>query len=317
MKRYIKNPIISRHDIVSDMDELRDVSSVFNAGVIKWGIKILLLLRVKNRARETLLVKAISDDGYSFNISAQPVEFIGLDKQKDHVIYHIYDPRITEIENKYYIMCAMDTSKGCFLGLFTTDNFDQLYFQGFVSEPDVRNGVLFSEKIQGSYYRLERPNRCLLENGPKTGSGITVSRSADLIHWEKVSDLFAGRPHYWDELIGSGPPPIKTRQGWLHIYHGVATHFASSNIYQAGYSLLDINNPQIVLKRGKYNILEPRELYELTGQVPNVVFPSGIIADEYDEEGFIEDKSPIKIYYGAADTVVALVETTLNEIIKM
>ncbi len=317
MKRSSRNPIITRQDIISDLEALRDVSSVFNPGAAVFKENILLLLRVQNRARETFLVKAESEDGYSFNISESPVEFIGLDNQSDRSIYHIYDPRISQIEEKYYILCAMDTSEGCFLGLFETDDFEHLHFQGYVSEPDVRNGVLFPEKINGFYYRLERPNRCLLDNGPKTGSTITVSRSADMLKWERISDLFSGRPHYWDELIGSGPPPIKTRKGWLHIYHGVATHFASSNIYQAGYCLLDLNQPEKVIKREKYNILEPRELYELTGQVPNVVFPSGMIALEYDQEGFINENGRILIYYGAADTVVALAETTLNDILKL
>ena len=94
--------------------------------------------------------------------------------------------------------------------------------------------------------------------------------------------LIEGRFHYWDEFIGSGPPPVKTRQGWLHIYHGVAGHFGSSNIYQAGVMLLDLNDPSKVLARSWCNILEPRELFELTGQVPNVVFPSGMIVKDFD-----------------------------------
>jgi predicted GH43/DUF377 family glycosyl hydrolase len=125
----------------------------------------------------------------------------------------------------------------------------------------------------------------------------------------------SGRFHFWDELIGSGPPPVKTRDGWLHIYHGVATHFASSNIYQAGVVLLDLDDPTKVLGRCRDNILEPREPYELTGQVPNVVFPSGWVVDRFDETGCACSDSPVKIYYGAADTVVALAETTIGELV--
>ncbi|MCB5250430.1 MAG: glycoside hydrolase family 130 protein [Candidatus Cloacimonadales bacterium] len=317
MKRYLHNPVISRRDIVSDLKELSDVSSVFNPGAILFNGKITLLLRVQNRGRETLLVKAVSDDGYKFDISSQAVNIRGLDFDGDRKIYHIYDPRITMLDGNYYIICAVDTSEACFLGLFETQDFDNLDFIDFISEPNVRNGVLFPEKIDDYYYRLERPNEHVLANGTKTGIAITISKSKDLIKWERISELFSGRPHYWDELIGSGPPPIKTRHGWLHIYHGVATHFSSSNIYQAGYSLLDLKSPEKVLYRSKYNILEPRELYELTGQVPNVVFPSGMIGVDYDSEGYLCDDSRILIYYGAADTVVALVETSLNELLKM
>ena len=126
----------------------------------------------------------------------------------------------------------------------------------------------------------------------------------------------SGRPHYWDELIGSGPPPIKTREGWLHMYHGVATHFASANIYQAGVVLLDLDDPTSVISRSTDNILEPRELYEMVGQVPNVVFPSGIIVEEFDDEGFAKPGSLVRIYYGAADTCIGLATTTIGELIE-
>jgi beta-1,4-mannooligosaccharide/beta-1,4-mannosyl-N-acetylglucosamine phosphorylase len=125
-----------------------------------------------------------------------------------------------------------------------------------------------------------------------------------------------GRLHYWDELIGSGPPPVKTRAGWLHVYHGVATHFAAANIYQAGVCLLDLNDPSRLIARGRNNVLEPREPYELSGQVPNVVFPTGIIVDEIDAEGYAAPQSKLRIYYGAADTVVALATATVGELLE-
>lgn len=125
-----------------------------------------------------------------------------------------------------------------------------------------------------------------------------------------------GRPHFWDELIGAGPPPIKTRQGWLLLYHGIATHFASSNIYQAGVALLALDDPSRVVARGRNNVLEPRETYELVGQVPNVVFPTGVIVEEIDSQGFATDDSLVRVYYGAADTVVCLATTTVRMLIE-
>lgn len=316
MKRYSKNPIITRESIFSESADLRDVSSVFNPGAVIFENKVLLLLRVQNRGRETLLVRALSENGTDFVLDQEPVHFTNLPQQEGLIIYHIYDPRITQIEDKYYVVCAMDTSQGCYLIQCHTEDFRTLHCMGIVSEPDVRNGVLFPEKINNKYFRLERPNQTLLQNGPKTGSSIYISFSEDLLHWQREEILFSGRPHYWDELIGSGPPPLKSRHGWIHLYHGVATHFASSNIYQAGFSILDLNNPAKVLKRGKYNILEPRELYELTGQVPNVVFPSGMISFDIDDEGFLKDDAQIMVYYGAADTSVALAYLSINEILE-
>jgi beta-1,4-mannooligosaccharide/beta-1,4-mannosyl-N-acetylglucosamine phosphorylase len=205
----------------------------------------------------------------------------------DEKVYHCYDARITKLHDRYYIMFAMDMESGCRLGLGCTDDFQEYEFLGIVSDDDNRNGVLFPEKINGKYMRFDRPNTVRLEGGPISGNSIFLSESDDLLTWKTITPVMSGRFHYWDENIGSGPPPVKTREGWLHIYHGIATHFASANIYQAGVSLHDLNDPSIVLYRGRYNILEPRELYELTGQVPNVVFPSGMIVEEVDDDGFV------------------------------
>ena len=125
----------------------------------------------------------------------------------------------------------------------------------------------------------------------------------------------SGHHHYWDERIGAGPPPIKTPDGWLLVYHGIADHFGSCCIYQAGVALLDTENPGIVKARSRYNILEPREMYEMVGQVPNVVFPSGMIVDDCDKNGIARPESRVLIYYGAADTAVALATSTVDRLL--
>ncbi len=315
MIRHPANPILTRKDIVSPHPALQDVSSVFNPGGTLFDGRILLLLRVQNRARETFLLKALSQDGIHFIVDAKPLPFIGLERCP-HRLYHIYDPRITLLDGTYHVLCALDTDQGCFLGWFTTPDFSALEFQGIVSGPDVRNGVLFPKKFDGYYLRFERPNLVALNGGVKSGCTIVCGRSSDLRNWETVAEVFSGRPHYWDELIGSGPPPIKTRQGWLHLYHGVATHFAGVNIYQMGVSLQDPMRPWLTLARGKYNILEPRELYELTGQVPNVVFPTAAIPLHTDPDGFALPETPILVYYGAADTCVCLATTSPRELLE-
>lgn len=311
MKRHPKNPLITRADIVSSHPALRDVSSVFNPGGLLWEGRILLLLRVQNRARETFLLKAVSTTGCDFEIDPNPIRVTGLEACP-HRIFHIYDPRLTLLEGTCHAICAMDTDQGCFLGWFSTRDFSELAFRGLVSGPETRNGVLFPQRFEGAYLRFERPNAVTLESGVKTGSAIVCSTSPDLVNWSPVAPVFSGRPRYWDELIGSGPPPLKTRRGWIHLYHGVATHFAP--IYQAGVSLQDLREPWKTISRGRCNILEPRELYELAGQVPNVVFPTAAIALRTDAEGCAEEDSPVLVYYGAADTCVALAETTIKEL---
>ncbi len=314
LKRHAANPILTRNDIPDLPPHLVDVSSVFNPGAIKFNDQYILLLRVQNRGRETFTLKATSQDGVRFTVEKNPVKFEGIEKIKEK-IYHVYDPRLTMLDGVCYIMFAMDMDDGCKLGLARTRNFETFEFMDMVGTGDVRNGVLFPEKVGGKYLRLERPNRQALSGGIMTGTEIWLSSSDDLLHWKEEGPVMSGRFHYWDETIGSGPPPIKTREGWLHIYHGVAHHFGSASIYQAGAVLLDLKDPRKVLARTRQNILEPRELYELTGQVPNVVFPSGLICETYDAQGFALPEAEIKVYYGAADTVVGLAVGRVKEVI--
>ncbi|HVP13641.1 MAG TPA: glycoside hydrolase family 130 protein [Phycisphaerae bacterium] len=314
MKRSSLNPILTRSDIPDIPPHVADVTSVFNPGAIRLGDRYLLLLRVQTRGRETVLMVAESRDGERFTVRPRIVHIEGLDAVKQ-TIYHVYDPRLTMIDGTVYIVFAADTDAGCRLGIARTSDFDRFEMVGFGGDEDARNGVLFPERHDGRYLRLERPNRTRLDSGVTTGTEIMLSESDDLVYWRPVGPVMAGRFHYWDELIGSGPPPVKTRAGWLHIYHGVATHFAAANIYQAGVVLLDLDEPHHVLARCRENILEPRELCELVGQVPNVVFPSGMIVEDFDAEGFAEPDGLVRVYYGAADTVVCLATTTVADLI--
>jgi len=315
MKRYADNPILTRSDIPDLPPHIVDVSSVFNPGAIRVGDRYMLLLRVQTRGRETVLMVAESTDGERFSVRPRVVQIDGIEAL-DQKLYHIYDPRLTRIDETLYIVFAADTDDGCRLGVARTDDFERFELVSFGGNEETRNGVLFPERLNGRILRLERPNRVQLAGGVTTGTEIVLAESEDLVKWRTLGPVMAGRLHYWDELIGSGPPPVKTREGWLHIYHGVATHFASANIYQAGVVLLDLADPRRVLARSRNNILEPREPYELTGQVPNVVFPSGMIVDEYDDEEYARPNSLVRVYYGAADTVVGLATTTIEDLLK-
>ena len=114
--------------------------------------------------------------------------------------------------------------------------------------------------------------------------------------------------------MGAGPPPLKTEHGWLLLYHGVASHL-NAGIYQAGAVLLDLDDPSQVIARTRDNILEPRLPWELTGQVPGVVFPSGWVVREPDgsepgPEGASDDAEAL-VYYGAADTHMGIAFTSV------
>ena len=312
--RSSDNPIVTGFDVPAMPPDVVDPTSVFNPGATKFGDHYLLLLRVQSRGRRTFLVVAESENGRDFDVRRGIVRIEGLD-EKAEGIHHVFDPRITRIDDTWYVMFAVDTDTICRVGVARTTDFERFELVGIEPGPDVRNGVLFPTFRDGKYLRLDRPNRIQLADGPTTGDEIVLSESEDLVHWQALGPVLQGRPRLWDERIGAGPPPLLTKRGWLVVYHGVATHFSGTNIYQAGAALLDLDDPRRVIARTRDNILEPRKLYELVGQVPNVVFPSGWIVDEIDDEGFASEDGRVLLYYGAADTSVCLATSNVGRLL--
>ena len=311
LQRDPGNPILRPADIPAIRPDLVDVSSVFNPGAAMWRGRERLLLRVQTRGRTTVVIPAERRPGGDIEILSRVVEF----ELPDPRPLHVYDPRLTVIDDRLYAVLACDFPDGCRLLTARTDDFETWETIALDPDGDRRNGVLFPDRIDGRYLRLERPNTASRVGAPPTGSAIVLAASDDLATWHPIADVMAGRPARWDELIGAGPPPLRTRDGWLLVYHGVATHFAAANIYQAGVALLDLYDPARVIARGAFNILEPRESWELAGQVPNVVFPSGMVVEEVDAEGYADPDAVVRLYYGAADTVVGLASTTVAELV--
>ena len=308
-RRVSSNPIITRTDVPNTV-AFSDVSSIFNPGVITHGDEIVLVARVQTRGRRTHFLVGRSGDGLRFRFSPRPIVFDGFDPIAIGA-YHVYDARVTRIEGAIYLTVAIDTDEGCRCGIASTSDFESFSWLGITDDTDIRNVVLFPRRIGGAFARLDRPNTAGSGGEPPSGDTMYYSTSPDLLTWTRRGEVMRGRPRYWDERIGSGPPPILTEHGWLHVYHGVATHFASVNLYQAGVVLLERDDPSRVVARGPANVLEPREPYELTGQVPNVVFPTGWTIQEP-----ITDAARVRLYYGAADTVIGLAESTIGELVS-
>lgn len=314
LERIHTNPAITREDIPDVAPHVIDATSVFNPGAVEIDDRVVLLLRVQTRGRRTFFMRAESADGARFEVEPRLVPVNGLHRHQQDV-YHCYDPRVTRVDGELYVVFAMDTDRGCRLGVARTDDLRSLEFMDAGGEEDVRNGVLFPERIGGRFARLDRPNLVGFESGVTSGDTVRLSLSDDLVEWEPAGTVMSGRLHYWDELIGPGPPPVRTRDGWLLVYHGIATHLAGACIYQAGAALLDLEDPTRVLARTRDNILEPREPWETTGQVPNVVFPSGMVVESFDDDGFAEPFARALVYYGAADTCVGVATATVAELV--
>jgi len=312
--RSTRNPILTRRDVPDVPPRIVDPTSVFNPGAARHAGSTVLVLRVQTRGRETHLMVARSADGERFEVEPRVVALSGVERVPGRV-HHVYDPRVTPLDGSCFVTVAMDADDRCLSGLARTDDFDRFEFLGVAGDADVRNVVLFPERVGGRYLRLARPNTVAPAGGAPSGDTIVLEESDDLLRWRAAGEVMRGRFHYWDELIGAGPPPLKTREGWLLVYHGVATHLSSAHVYQAGVALLDLADPSRVLARSRDNILEPREPYEHVGQVPNVVFPTGLVAGEPDADGFARPDAKAFLYYGAADLSVCLATATVGDLV--
>ena len=213
----------------------------------------------------------------------------------------IEDPRITEIDGVFYIMYTAASPYGSLLALAKTTDFKNFERIALVSEPENKDGVLFPEKINGQYARLDRPVAGGIAN-------IWISYSDDLITWGNSRCVMTIRDDHWDSWrIGASTQPIKIEDGWLIIYHGVKGA-SGGPIYRLGAAVLAKDDPSKVLCRSAIPILSPREYYERVGDVNNVVFSCGAILEDDGEE--------LKIYYGASDTSICLGTANVNELMQ-
>ena len=317
LRRDSDQPLLDRDQIPDVPPAIIDATSVFNPGACSpEDGRPMLLLRVQTRGRRTFFMRAFGCGrrGAACEVEPRLVEVTGLERLGGEV-HHVYDPRITRCDGQWYVLCAIDLDRGCRVGIFTTTDFARLDLLAVTGDRDARNGVLFPEQVGGKFLLLERPNTVRPDGGALSGDVVELRASTNLTDWTTVGPVMRGRPHYWDELIGAGPPPLKTEFGWLLIYHGVASHLGTG-IYQAGAALLDLDDPTQVLARTRDNILEPRTQWELAGQVPNVVFPSGTIQEPPRDDGTYSPDCVVSVIYGAADTCVGVASATVAELVE-
>lgn len=294
IKRYPGNPIIAPRMIPG-------ANAVFNSAVAVFGDKYVAILRVESKQGFQTMRLAWSDDGIHFDVLPDPI----LQPTEEPFLKYeeaIYDPRITRIDDTYYICYAAENGYGCQISISKTKDFQTFEKVAIVSEPTNRNMALFPEKINGMYVRLDRPFQ------PGGQGHIWMCDSPNLVHWGNPRCIMESRRFAWDQgKIGPGAPPIRTDEGWLVIYHG-ATPRCNGLIYKTGVALLDLDDPSKVIARGKEYLMAPTEEYERVGDVPNVVFVTSAIPDLAKDE--------IRLYYGAADTSFCMATARISDLIE-
>ena len=298
-KRYKNNPVLT-----PSMWKYR-INSVFNAGATLYDGKVLLLVRIEDMKGFSHLCKAESRDGYTNwkidetpTLQPKPEEF-------PEEIYGIEDPRIIRLEDegRYAIVYTSFSESGPLVSLATTEDFRGFRRYGVIMPPDDKDASLFPRKFNGRYVLIHRPS----PTSYLLGAHIWISYSPDLKHWGDSAILLpARRGSWWDAYkVGLGPQPIETPEGWLIIYHGVKTTAAGS-LYRLGLALLDLDDPSRIIKRCDEWVFGPNEYYERVGDVPDVTFPCGVVL-KGDE---------LIMYYGAADTTMAIATASLKDILE-
>lgn len=298
--RHARNPIITAADLPYR------ANSVFNPGAGLVGDRTLLLVRVEDLRGISHLLPARSVDGATdWRFDPSPL----IAPQPEHhpeEAWGCEDPRLTwlpELEEWAILYTAYGRS-GPMVSLALSRDFTEVRRKGPVTPPEDKDAALFPCRFDGRWAMIHRPS-------PIAGSAhIWISFSPDLIHWGDHQLLLEARDGAWWDAgkIGLGPPPLETPEGWLLGYHGVRMT-ASGPIYRVGLALLDLDDPRRVMCRTDEWVLAPTEPYERSGDVNKVVFPTGWLIDPATQR--------LSIYYGAGDSVIALVSASLSDVLSL
>ena len=337
-KRFPENPLLLPKDI-SPTDGLQ-VISLLNPGVFRFQEKTWLLVRVAesiaqkegvlyfpalNATGNTEIIEVPLNDPDLVATDARVISYKGLDylttishlrllSSSDGIHFSeeagypglfghgelerfgIEDCRVSKIGDNYYLTYTAVSDSGVGVGMRTTRDWQHFEQAGMILPPHNKDCALFEEQINGKYYAFHRPSS--VEIG---GNYIWLAESPDGLHWGNHRCLIKTRPGLWDSArVGAGAAPIKTKEGWLAIYHGAD----GQHRYCLGAFLLSPDDPSKVIARTPDPIMVPTENYELSGFFGYVVFTNGHIVNG----------DQLRIYYGAADEFVCGADFSLTEI---
>ncbi len=295
MWRHSTNPIIG-------WNKTPQCARIYNSAVVPYQGEFIGIFRADHRDGIPQLHVGYSKDGLEWEIEDKAIAWTD-EAGEAYPTGYAYDPRLVELEGKYYILWCTDFG-GPTIGLGVTEDFRHFTRLENAFIPFNRNGVLFPKKINGYYAMLSRPS----DSGHTPFGDIFISYSPDLTFWGKHRRVMSSGQTWWQgKKIGAGAVPIETTEGWLLFYHGV-NGTCNGFVYSIGAALLDKENPGKVLYRSRDYIMTPEKDYEVSGFVPNVTFPCATLCDA--------DTGRIAVYYGAADTCLGVAYTTVEELVE-
>jgi predicted GH43/DUF377 family glycosyl hydrolase len=297
-RRHPRNPILSAADWPYP------AHTVFNPGATRLPDgSTLLLCRVEDRRGHSHFTAARSPNGVDAWVVDPAPTMLPSPVDHPEELWGIEDPRITFVEElgKYAIAYTAFGRGGPAVALALTSDFRTFERRGVVMQPDDKDAALLPRRIDGSFALIHRP----VED---TAAHIWLSLSPDLTNWGTHRPiLLARRGSFWDaNKVGLSPPPIETDEGWLVLYHGVR-QTASGALYRLGVALYERERLDHCIARGASWIFGPEAPYERAGDVPNVVFPCGLVVEP--------DGDTIRLYYGAADTSIGLAFGSIRQLV--
>lgn len=293
--RAPNNPLISPTDLPFP------AAAVLNPGAALQGEDVVLLLRVEDHAGYSSIYVARSRDGTTgWRIESEPILRYGQQRWR-YELWGCEDPRVTYLaeEQCWYITYTAYSPRGAAVAIARSADLTTAQRISLIFSPNNKDAALFPQRFDGRWAVVHRPDAGGMEH-------IWSAYSPDLVHWgEPHCVLPEGEGAAWDAVkVGAGPPPILTDQGWLLIYHGVKA-YGGHFIYRVGVALLDKDKPYRMIARSPNWLFQAEAPYELSGLVPNVVFPTGLL----------QRGDELWMYYGAADTHVCLATAKVDDVL--
>lgn len=290
------------------------VNAVFNAGAVELNGKYYLVARIEGNDRKSFFGVAESDNGVDgFKFWDYPILLEDTCPEETNV----YDMRLTKHEDGYIygVFCSesKDTQSNdlsaavAAAGIVRTKDlktWERLPNLKTLRSPQQRNVVLHPEFVNGKYAFYTRPMDDFIETG--SGGGIGFGLCDDILNPVIDEEIITSKRIYHtitEAKNGAGAVPIKTDKGFIHIAHGVRNTAAGLRyvIYAFATSL---EKPWEVIAQPSGYLIAPQG-EERVGDVSNVVFTNGAIADE---------KGNVYIYYASSDTRMHVATTTIEKL---
>ena len=313
VKSYITNPLL-----VPNKKNEWESEAVFNGSVIKDKEKYVMVYRAIGQKKIingkeikiSTIGMAVSEDKYNFKKRKQL-----LVPEYDWEKFGLEDPRITKIDDTYYIFYTAignypPDANGIKVAVAKTKDF-KTWEKRLVTDFNAKAMTLFPRKIDGKFTAVlavntDRPH-------PRIGL-ITFDKESEMWnsdYWRewfyKLEEHTMRLARVNSDMTEIGATPIETTEGWVLIYSHIENYFAINKAsFGIEAALLDIKNPQKILGQTIRPFMLPQEDFELKGIAPNIIFPSGAILEN----------EQIYIYYGAADNYCALATINLNELLN-